>query len=160
MIKVKSKINIKSTEQEIWSFLNNISLGLSFNRFHKKIHIQNSFSVNVEKEMIVEHNFGFGTYDMILKVVDSIPNNKIVFEEKSKRDQDQLFDHKTTFEISNISDNLCRLNYVVEGTFNNKFADLSFKPLLKGVMLDELIKIKFAVESSSSNNKHNQYSPV
>tara|TARA_Y100000996_G_scaffold403758_1_gene377092 strand:+ start:141 stop:623 length:483 start_codon:yes stop_codon:yes gene_type:complete len=160
MIKVKSKINIKSTEQEIWSFLNNISLGLSFNRFHKKIHIQNSFSVNIEKEMIVEHNFGFGTYDMILKVIDSIPNNKIVFEEKSKRDQDQLFDHKTTFEISNISDNLCRLNYVVEGTFNNKFADLSFKPLLKGVMLDELIKIKFAVESSSSNNKHNQYSPV
>tara|TARA_B100000902_G_C27132773_1_gene824529 strand:- start:283 stop:765 length:483 start_codon:yes stop_codon:yes gene_type:complete len=160
MIKVKSKINIKSTEQEIWSFLNNISLGLSFNRFHKKIHIQNSFSINIEKEMIVEHNFGFGTYDMILKVVDSIPNNKIVFEEKSKRDQDQLFDHKTTFEISNISDNLCRLNYVVEGTFNNKFADLSFKPLLKGVMLDELIKIKFAVESSSSNNKHNQYSPV
>ena len=160
MIKVKSKINIKSTEQEIWSFLNNISLGLSFNRFHKKIHIQNSFSVNIEKEMIVEHNFGFGTYDMILKVVDSIPNNKIVFEEKSKKDQDQLFDHKTTFEISNISDNLCRLNYVVEGTFNNKFADLSFKPLLKGVMLDELIKIKFAVESSSSNNKHNQYSPV
>ena len=160
MIKVKSKINIKSTEQEIWSFLNNISLGLSFNRFHKKIHIQNSFSVNIEKEMVVEHNFGFGTYDMILKVVDSIPNNKIVFEEKSKRDQDQLFDHKTTFEISNISDNLCRLNYVVEGTFNNKFADLSFKPLLKGVMLDELIKIKFAVESSSSNNKHNQYSPV
>ena len=160
MIKVKSKIDIKSTEQEIWSFLNNISLGLSFNRFHKKIHIQNSFSVNIEKEMIVEHNFGFGTYDMILKVVDSIPNNKIVFEEKSKRDQDQLFDHKTTFEISNISDNLCRLNYVVEGTFNNKFADLSFKPLLKGVMLDELIKIKFAVESSSSNNKHNQYSPV
>ena len=160
MIKVKSKINIKSTEQEIWSFLNNISLGLSFNRFHKKIHIQNSFSINIEKEMIVEHNFGFGTYDMILKVVDSIPNNKIVFEEKSKRDQDQLFDHKTTFEISNISDNSCRLNYVVEGTFNNKFADLSFKPLLKGVMLDELIKIKFAVESSSSNNKHNQYSPV
>ena len=160
MIKVKSKINIKSTEQEIWSFLNNISLGLSFNRFHKKIHIQNSFSINIEKEMIVEHNFGFGTYDMILKVVDSIPNNKIVFEEKSKRDQDQLFDHKTTFEISNISDNLCRLNYVVEGTFNNKFADLSFKPLLKGVMLDELIKIKFAVESSSSNNKHNQYSPI
>jgi len=160
MIKVKSKINIKSTEQEIWSFLNNISLGLSFNRFHKKIHIRNSFSVNIEKEMIVEHNFGFGTHDMILKVIDSIPNNKIVFEEKSKRDQDQLFDHKTTFEISCIKDNLCRLDYIVEGTFNNKFADLSFKPLLKGVMLDELIKIKFAVESSSSNNKHNQYSPV
>tara|TARA_B100000519_G_scaffold198469_1_gene207916 strand:- start:398 stop:880 length:483 start_codon:yes stop_codon:yes gene_type:complete len=160
MIKVKSKINIKSTEQEIWSFLNNISLGLSFNRFHKKIYIENSFSINIEKEMIVQHNFGFGTYDMILKVIDSSPNNKIVFEEKSKIDEDQLFDHKTTFEISHVSDNLCRLDYMVEGTFNNKFADLSFKPLLKGVMLDELIKIKFAIESSSSNNKHNQYSPV
>ena len=94
MIKVKSKINIKSGEQEIWSFLNNISLGLSFNRIHKKIHIQNSFSINVEKEMIIEHNFGFGTYDMVLKVIDSLPNNKIVFEEKSKKKEDQLFNHK------------------------------------------------------------------
>ena len=160
MIKVKSKINIKSVEQEIWSFLNNISLGLSFNRFHKKIHIQNSFSINVEKEMIIEHNFGFGTYDMVLKVIDSLPNNKIVFEEKSKKKEDQLFNHKTTFKISHISDSLCRLDYMVEGSFNNKFADMSFKPILKGVMLDELIKIKFAIESSCSNNKHNQYNPA
>ena len=160
MIKVKSKINIKSTDQEIWAFLNDISLGLSFNRFHKKINIQNSFSINVEKEMIVKHNFGFGTYDMILQVLDSVPNNKIIFEEKSKKKEDQLFDHKTTFKISHISDNLCRLDYSVEGSFKNKFADLSFKPILKGVMFDELIKIKFAIESSCSSNNQNQYSPV
>ena len=49
---------------------------------------------------------------------------------------------------------------MVEGSFNNKFADMSFKPILKGVMLDELIKIKFAIESSCSNNKQNQYNPV
>ena len=160
MIKVKSKINIKSTEQEIWSFLNNISLGLSFNRFHKKIHIQNSFSINLQKEMIVEHNFGFGTYDMILNVIDAIPNHKIIFEEKSKEKEEQLFNHKTTFKISHVSDSLCRLDYMVEGSFNNKFADMSFKPILKGVMFDELIKIKLAIESSYRNNKKNQYSPV
>ena len=160
MIKVKSKINIKSTEQEIWSFLNNISLGLSFNRFHKKIHIQNSFSVNLQKEMIVEHNFGFGTYDMILNVIDSIPNHKIIFEEKSRQKEDQLFNHKTIFKISHVSDNLCRLDYTVEGSFNNKFADMSFKPILKGVMLDELIKIKLAIESSQANRKTSQYNPA
>ena len=45
MIKVESKINIKSDCEKIWKFLNDISLGLSFNRFHKKINIENSFSL-------------------------------------------------------------------------------------------------------------------
>ena len=160
MIKVQSKINIKSRDQEIWSFLNNISLGLSFNRFHKKINIQNSFSINIEKEMIVEHNFGFGTYDMVLTVLESVPDNKIIFEEKSRKEEDQLFDHKTTFIIAPISNQLCELEYIVEGTFRNKFADISFKPILKGVMLDELIKIKLAIESLHISNKQKQYSPV
>ena len=97
---------------------------------------------------------------MVLKVVDSIPNNKIIFEEKSKKNEDQLFNHNTTFLISRVADNLCRLDYIVEGSFDNKFADLSFKPILKGVTIDELVKIKFAIESASTNNEQNQYSPV
>ena len=73
---------------------------------------------------------------------------------------DQLFDHKTTFIITPQSNQLCALEYIVEGSFRNKFADLSFKPILKGVMLDELIKIKLAIESSHISNKQKQYSPV
>mgnify|MGYP001228604823 CR=1 FL=1 len=160
MIKVQSKINIKSRQEKIWNFLNNISLGLSFNRFHTKINTQNSFSIDQDKNITIEHNFGFGKYDMILTLLESSPNYKIVFEEKSKDVKDELFNHKTTFTINQKTHNLSELKYIVEGTFKNKFADLSFKPILKGVMLDELIKMKLAIESSESDRNQNQYNPV
>ena len=160
MIKVESKISIKSDCERIWKFLNDISLGLSFNRFHKKINIENSFSLKPDSEIIIEHNFGFGAYDMILQVVESDPPKKIIFEEKAKNAEDQLFFHRTTFTINRKKDVLCELDYIVEGTFNNKFADMSFKPILKGVMLDELIKIKLAIESSQTDRKTSQYNPA
>ena len=160
MIKVESKISIKSDCERIWKFLNDISLGLSFNRFHKKINIENSFSLKSDSEIIIEHNFGFGAYDMILQVVESNPPKKIIFEEKAKNTEDQLFFHRTTFTINKKKDVLCELDYIVEGTFNNKFADMSFKPILKGVMLDELIKIKLAIESSQTDRKTSQYNPA
>tara|TARA_Y100001970_G_scaffold287394_1_gene411961 strand:+ start:4447 stop:4929 length:483 start_codon:yes stop_codon:yes gene_type:complete len=160
MIKVESKISIHSDCERIWKFLNDISLGLSFNRFHKKINIENSFSLKPNSEIIIEHNFGFGAYDMILEVVEMHPPKKIIFEERAKNELDQLFFHRTTFSINKEKDVLSNLNYIVEGTFNNKFADMSFKPILKGVMLDELIKIKLAIESSQSNTKTRQYNPA
>tara|TARA_Y100001970_G_C13844184_1_gene655981 strand:- start:85 stop:567 length:483 start_codon:yes stop_codon:yes gene_type:complete len=160
MIKVQSKIKIKSESEKIWSFLNNPSLVLSFNRFHKKIDIQDSFSINIDKKITIQHNFGFGLYDMELSVVDISPNNKIIFEERAIKEKDQLFNHKTTFEIKEKNNRICELNCTVEGSFKNKFADLSFKPILKGVILDELIKIKLAIESSDIDMNHRHYKPV
>ena len=133
---------------------------MSFNRFHKKINVENSFSLKPDSEIIIEHNFGFGAYDMILEVIESNPPKKIIFEEKAKNEEDQLFFHRTTFTINKKKEVLCELDYIVEGTFNNKFADMSFKPILKGVMLDELIKIKLAIESSQANRKTSQYNPA
>ncbi len=160
MIKVKSTIKINSSQLKIWNFLNDLSMGLSFNRFHKKIKSNNSFKLNANSQIIIEHNFGFGTYEMILSVLKILPNQKIIFEETPKNKSDQLFFHKTEFEIIEESQNMSTLNYDVEGTFDNKFADLSFKPILKGVMLDELIKIKIAIESSDSRTETGQYNPV
>ena len=160
MIKVESIIDIKSEPEKIWSFLNIISMGLSFNRFHQKVDVENSFSISTDSEITIEHNFGFGSYDMTLTVLESNPPNKIVFQEKSKKASDQLFDHKTTFIIDKKKDSICELIYIVEGSFKNKFADLSFKPILKGVTLDELIKMKLAIESSSVDSNQGQYNPV
>ena len=157
MIKVESKISIQSDCEKIWKFLNDISLGLSFNRFHKEINVENSFSLKPDSSVVIQHNFGFGAYDMLLQVIDMNPPNKIIFEEKAIDELDQLFFHRTTFSIIKEKDGFSELNYFVEGTFNNKFADISFKPILKGVMLDELIKIKLAIESSHSNIKFRQY---
>lgn len=160
MIKVESKISIESDHERIWKFLNDISLGLSFNRFHKKINVESSFSLKPDSEVIIEHNFGFGPYDMILKVLESDPPKRIIFEERAKDESDQLFFHQTTFNIRRKAEAIFELDYIVEGTFNNKFADISFKPILKGVMLDELLKIKLAIESSEVDRKTSQYNPV
>ena len=97
---------------------------------------------------------------MILSVLEILPNKRITFEEKAKNKLDQLFYHKTEFEIIEESQNSTLLCYEVSGTFDNKFADLSFKPILKGVMLDELLKIKIAIESSDSRSLSRQYNPV
>lgn len=157
MIKVESKISIQSEIEKIWKFLTDISMGLSFNRFHKKINIENSFSLKPDSSVVIKHNFGFGAYDMLLEVIEMHPPNKIIFEEKAIEELDQLFFHRTTFSIIREKDAFCELNYFIEGTFNNKFADMSFKPILKGVMLDELIKIKLAIESSHSNTKSGHF---
>ncbi len=157
MIKVETKIDVNSDAEKIWEFLNNISLGLSFNRFHKKINVENSFSLKPNSKIIIEHNFGFGSYNMILSVLESLPNERLILEEKAENDSDQLFYHQTTFSIHKKKEHIYELDYIVKGSFESKFADLSFRPILKGVMLDELIKIKLAIESSTINAKSSQY---
>jgi len=47
----------------------------------------------------------------------------------------------------------CKLNYTVYGTYGGKIQDISFKPILKGVMKEELLKIKNAIESSEIIHK-------
>ena len=44
--------------------------------------------------------------------------------------------------------------YTVRGTYGGRVQDMSFKPILKGVMIEELRKIKNAVESSEKAPKH------
>ena len=94
---------------------------------------------------------------MILSVLESLPNERLILEEKAENDSDQLFYHQTTFSIHKKKEHIYELDYIVKGSFENKFADLSFRPILKGVMLDELIKIKLAIESSTINAKSSQY---
>jgi hypothetical protein len=45
------------------------------------------------------------------------------------------------------------LSYTVTGTYGGKVQDLSFKPIIKGVVIEELLKIKNAIESSENVTK-------
>jgi hypothetical protein len=42
------------------------------------------------------------------------------------------------------------LSYTVTGTYGGKVQDMSFKPILKGVIIEELLKIKNAIESAEN----------
>ena len=162
MIKVNSSISIKSDIQKIWHFLEDFSLGLSCNRFHRNINIEKSYSIDCDQNIIIKHNFGFGNIDMRLNVEKSIPPNKLVINEEKINKDLNGFSHTSTFEIIK-EPNFCYLYYTVIGTFGNKVADLSFSPILKAVTIEELSKIKKLIESSEDNIntfKNKQYNPI
>jgi hypothetical protein len=50
-------------------------------------------------------------------------------------------------------DETCELNYTVTGTYGSRVQDMPFKPILKGVIMEELLKIKNAIESSETTIK-------
>ena len=53
---------------------------------------------------------------------------------------------------SNLNNN--RLCYTVSGTYGGRVQDMSFKPILKGVVKEELFKMRIAIESSEKINKY------
>ena len=59
------------------------------------------------------------------------------------------FSHKIVFELQKNGDftNLC---YSLSGTYGGKVQNISFKPILKRVLKEEIKKIKIAIESSDS----------
>ena len=162
MVEVSLNVKINSDVQKVWNFINNVSLALSYNKFHRKIDIKKSYRIDSKEETIITHNFGFGSHPMSLEVIDSNPPCSIRFKETAKDKNIKTFEHETQFCIDRDT-TFCELTYKVKGTFNNKVADVSFKPILKAVMIDELRKIKLAVESSEDSldsMKNKQYSPV
>ena len=162
MIKAKTNITIKSDIQKIWHFLEDFSLGLSYNRFHKEIKIEKSYLINSEQNVIIKHNFGFGEIDMKLCIKQASYPNTLIISEKKINENLKGFNHTTTFQIINQQE-LCSLSCLVEGSFGNKLADLSFLPILKAVTIEELSKIKKAIESSEDSFqsfKGKQYNPI
>ena len=62
------------------------------------------------------------------------------------------FPHTVEFHIKSEL-NKSKVTYTVSGTYGGRVQNISFKPILKGVMKEELIKIKNAIESSDSIHK-------
>ena len=67
-------------------------------------------------------------------------------------DKKKGFPHKVEFQIEP-DGKKCTLSYIVTGTYGGKVQDMSFKPILKGVVIEELLKIKNAIESSENVTK-------
>ena len=84
---------------------------------------------------------------MVAEITDCIPPNKICLWEYCIDDKKKGFPHKVEFRIEPKGGN-CILNYRVSGTYGGKVQDMSFKPILKGVIIEELLKIKNAIEST------------
>ena len=147
MIELSEKLLINTDVQKVWAFLTDVEKSLSFNRFHINIILPKQFSVNNKSEFTIIHNFGFGNIEMTANFVECISLKRIVISENSTDDTSKGFPHTITFEIFEEGESTILL-YSVTGTYGGRVQNISFTPILKGVIKKEIIKIKNAIESS------------
>ena len=81
----------------------------------------------------INHNFGFGNYEMIAEVKEFIPPNRLSISEFCKEDPEKGFPHSVVFEIFPDLQK-CKLSYTISGTYGRMVQDMSFKPILKSVI--------------------------
>ena len=152
MINITQKISIKADINTIWAYLTDFSHSLNFNRFHINMELPPNYSLGKMNAFTINHNFGFGTYEMVAKIKKFIPPNRLSLFEYCHDDPKKGFPHTVDLKID--SDlKKSRLSYTVSGTYGGRVQDLSFKPILRGVMKEELLKIKNASESSETAYK-------
>ena len=147
MIEITENINIDASINVIWAFLTDLSKSLSYNRFHNSLKLPTNYSIGKMKKFKIIHNFGFGNYEMVAKIIECQPPNTLSISEYCKNQKDKGFPHTIQFHISPNKDKSI-LFYTVKGTYGGRVQNISFMPILKGVMIEELLKIKSAIESS------------
>ena len=132
--------------------MTDFSHSLMFNRFHINMELPPNYSLGKMNAFTINHNFGFGTYEMVAKIKEYVPPNRLSISEYCPDDPKKGFPHTVDLKID--SDlKKSRLSYTVSGTYGGRVQDLSFKPILRGVMKEELLKIKNAIESSETAHK-------
>ena len=152
MINITQKISIKADINKVWAYLTDFSHSLNFNRFHTNMELPANYSLRKMETFKINHNFGFGNYDMVAEIKDSVPPNRLSISEYCPDDPNKGFPHTVDYKIDPDLKK-CRLSYTVSGTYGSRVQDLSFKPILRGVIKEELLKIKNAIESSETAHK-------
>jgi len=147
VLTISEHITIKADVNKIWAFLTDFSKSLDYNRFHTNLELPSNYSVGKMKKFNINHNFGFGNYNMVAEITECTPPNRLCISEYCMDDKKKGFSHSIEFQIKpSIGKSI--MYYTVIGTYGGKVQDMSFKPILKGVMIEELLKIKNAIESS------------
>ena len=148
MITITEEIIINADIQKVWSFLSDFEISLNINSFHQKIIIPDKFSLSGDSQQFnIIHNFGLGSIDMRVEVVDYIPLKSIELYKKNKDKLLKVFEHSNRYELFKHKE-LTKLKYITEGSFNIKIQNIPFKPILMKVMKNELINMKNMIESS------------
>ena len=152
MLQITENIIINADVNVIWSFITDFSRSLLCNRFHASLELPSNYSLGKMKKFNIIHNFGFGNYEMVAEIIESTPPNWLCISEYCKEDKSKGFSHTMQFQIEPCKEK-SKIFYTVIGTYGGRVQDISFKPILRGVMIEELRKIKNAVESSENTSK-------
>ena len=150
MIRLEHSIIVKADQQICWMFMSDLSNSLAFNRFHVQILTEPKFSFKEGSKFIIVHNFGFGNHNNEVVIKSWNPPRSMTLIEHHSEDSNKSFPHNITFRLKSKGKST-ELVYLIEGTYGNRVQDATFKPILKGIIVEELYKIKQAIESTISS---------
>ena len=93
MIDTTQNICIKADINKIWAYLTDFTNSLNFNRFHTKLDLPTNYSLAKMDKFKINHNFGFGNYEMIAEIRDYVPPNRLCISEYCPDDPKKGFPH-------------------------------------------------------------------
>ena len=141
MLNIKKNISINANPEKVWYFLLSLKYSMSMNRSHTKV----SFTSNLNDSFKIHQNLAIVKY-----IFDTTIDSKKPFKEltltKTLSDKPEI-SHSISYIILSNNNNL-KLDYHLSGNFGSVILEMSLKPILHGIIIDELRNIKLAIESS------------
>ena len=141
MLNIKKNISINANPEKVWHFLLSLKYSMSMNRSHTKVR----FTSNLNDSFKIYQNLAIVKY-----IFDTTIDSKKPFKEltltKTLSDKPE-FSHSISYIILSNNNNL-KLDYHLSGDFGSVILEMSLKPILHGIIIDELRNIKLAIESS------------
>ncbi|NQU68109.1 MAG: SRPBCC family protein [Candidatus Marinimicrobia bacterium] len=147
MINISLDIHIRANREVVWAYMSDILLSLAHNRLHREIIPKGSSHARKGREFVISHRTFLGTHDMHAIIQECIPWECIQIHESFQNPRTKGFLHTCTFHMTPSSKGT-KLIYTLEGTFGNLVQNIMYKPIARGIMLEELFRIKHAIESA------------
>ena len=151
MLNIKKNISINATPEKVWHFLLSLKYSMLMNRSHTKINFPSDFHSESNRKFQIHQNLAIVKYTFNSKIVTKKPFEKLIIS-KSISDN-SAFTHTILYEI-HPTNNSIELRYDLGGDFGSKILEMSLKPILHGIIIDELRNIKSAIESSDERISH------
>ena len=147
MLNIKKNISINSTPEKVWHFLLSLKHSMLMNRSHTKT----EFLSGSDNSFQIHQNLAIVKYIFDTKIINKKPFEKFTIS-KTVSDNSK-FSHTISYNIKSINNNV-ELEYDLSGNFGATILEMSLKPILHGIIIDELRNIKSAIESSDEIAHH------
>ena len=141
MLNIKKNISINATPEKVWHFLLSLKYSMSMNRSHTKI----NFPSNFKDSFQIHQNLAIVKYIFDVTIDTKKPFEELIFL-KVMSDNPE-FSHTISYHIR-LTNNNSELDYDLSGDFGSVILEISLKPILHGIIIDELRNIKLAIDSS------------
>ena len=148
MLKIKKNILINASPERVWLFLLELNYSMTMNRSHTNIEFPSSFKPELNSTFTIHQNFAITKYKFKSKIISKDPFGTLSIL-KTMIGKPNLM-HSITYDIA-LKGSLVKLDYTLDGSLGSSILEMSLKPIVHGIIIDELRNLKSAIESSNPN---------